>query len=43
MPSVDTDFVVPDFWSAKLVWIAVPAVLMGVGLGRALSAGHEKR
>jgi hypothetical protein len=42
MPTVDTDLVIPDSWSAKLVWIAVPAVLMGVGLGRALSAGHKK-
>jgi hypothetical protein len=42
MPSVDTDLVIPDSWTAKLVWIAVPAVLMGVSLGRALTAGEGK-
>jgi hypothetical protein len=42
MPSVDTDLIIPDSWTAKLVWMALPAVLMGVSLGRALSASHAR-
>jgi hypothetical protein len=35
IPAVDTDLLIPDLFVAKLVWIALPAIGMALGMGRA--------